>query len=1043
MVKARHILRKTVFREIRTSLARYLAILFIIALGAGFFTGLRACKPSMLETGDRYIREQNLYDFRLLSTLGFTVEDAEAFAAADGVLSARGAVFRDFLSQWENGSSIVLRAHSLTDGVNRPRLVSGRLPERPDECLADAYVFGEESIGTVFPVSDGNSEETRAMFACDGYRVVGTCTSPYYLNFERGTTSLGTGKLTGFLYIPEEGFSFDVYSEIFVDADAPGAIYSEAYNSAAEALTPALTALVQERAALRYDDIVSEARQALAEATGEYEENLAAYQQERFDAETALDDALSTLYVAEDEIARREEQLDSTEYTLTLSRQQLQAGFAQISDSEAELEARETETYAQLEEQQEELELSLARLEASLERLAEQELTGSPQEEELLELKAQVLAGLEQLLLSREEAEAGFAQAREELQTRRAQLNASLSRVNAGLEEIETGRAALAEAREELAQGWHSYTQAAADAQLEFTKAENELDRARKELDDAQAEIDSLESPETYVLGRSSNIGYVCFENDSGIVQGISTVFPLFFFLVAALVCITTMTRMVDEQRTQIGILKALGYSRPAIMSKFLVYSGSAALLGCALGITAGTLVFPEAIWQAYSIMYGFAALTLTFDLPLAAVSTAAYLVCTLGVTYLACRQELTVVPAELIRPKAPKAGKRILLERWTGLWRRLKFLQKVSIRNIVRYKKRMFMMIFGIGGCTALLLTGFGISDSIKHLADYQFDEISLYDCAVTFSSPMGPTARESFLSKYDSLLSDCLFLHESSVDVSAGSGVKSANLVVSETDIAGFVDLHSGETPLSWPGLNEAVINRKLADELGVQAGDTITLRDEDMNAYTLQVSGIFDNYVFNYVYLSAETAVSQTGSAPAVRSAYLRLREGQDPHRAAAELADSARVSSVSLTADTRGRIMTMMSSMDYIVLLVTCCAGALALIVLYNLTNINITERLREIATIKVLGFFPAESAAYVFRENLVLTGLGALLGLGAGVALHRFVMSRIRIDLIYFQPRIAPLSYVYALALTFLFAVLVDLIMLRRLARINMAEALLG
>ena len=1039
MVKRKHTFRKTVFREIKGSLGRYLAILFIVALGAGFFTGLKTCKPSMLETAEKYTTEQNLFDYRLLSTLGFTQEDVDAFSLLDGVNNACGSYFSDVLCESSDGTEIVLKAHSITDGVNIPRLEAGRLPESPDECLLDGFYFGEKMLGTVLHISDSNSSETKELLPCRDYTVVGLCMSPYYINFERGTTALGTGQVAGYVYIPEEGFSSEVYMEIFLDVDAPGYIYSDEYNDSIESYRDRLTSVTEERSILRYESIISDAQETLDDARSEYEDGRSRYYQEKYDAEKALDEALSDLYAAEDEIERSEETLRSSEYTLNSNRAKVQSGYEQLDEAEAELDTQQTAAYESFDAQLAELEAALAQVDASLEQISGLGLT--EQESQLTAQREQILAGLRQLSEARAEAEAQFTEARAQLDSQRAELDYSSALISNGIHEISRGREELENARAELDQGWLDYTKAKDDAQEEFAKAEQELSDAKKEIDDAQEELDSLETPVTFVLDRGSNVGYVCFESDSGIVEGISTVFPLFFFLVAALVCITTMTRMVDEQRTQIGVLKALGYSSRKIMSKYLIYSGSASLIGSVLGISVGSVVFPKVIWMAYSIMYGFSDLVLAFRPVTAIASTGFFLLGAVGATWLSCRSELIVSAADLIRPKAPKSGKRIFLERIEWLWGRLKFLQKVSIRNIFRYKKRMFMMMLGIGGCTALLLTGFGISDSIKHLADHQYDEISIYDGSVTFSSPIKNSEQDKFTADHSDIIESALFLHEGTVDAIANGRTKSTNLVVSDTDVSGFIDLHSGSEHIEWPGLNEAVINNKLAQSLDLNVGDTITLRDDDMNAYTLIISGIFDNYVYNYVYISSETASAQTGSVPEFRSAYLLLDENVDAHEAAAEISGSNNVSSVSLTVDIRERIIKMMSSLDYIVLLITFCAGALAFIVLYNLTNINITERLREIATIKVLGFYPWESASYVFRENLVLTAFGAVIGLIGGVGLHRFVMLQIKIDLMYFHPRIEPISYIYSLILTLIFAVIVDVFMFFKLKKINMAEAL--
>ena len=564
----------------------------------------------------------------------------------------------------------------------------------------------------------------------------------------------------------------------------------------------------------------------------------------------------------------------------------------------------------------------------------------------------------------------------------------------------------------------------------------------QQKVDEAREKLGELEKPSTYVLDRTANIGCATLDNDMGIVRGVSRVFPLFFFLVAALVCVTTMTRMVDEQRTQNGVLKALGYGSGAIVGQYLFYAGSASLLGCIAGFLLGSRFLPIALWQVYRIMYAIdRPVAFVLDWGLFSGCTALFLLCALGATYLVCRRDLKESAAELIRPKSPPAGKRILLERVKFLWKRVKFLHKVSIRNILRYKKRMVMMILGVGGCTALLLTGFGIRDSIQHILDSQYDEIETSDCSVSFMKALSDADRADFLSAHADEVSDAVFLHVSAMDLTAGGKTLSVNAAVFEAEPQGFIDLHRGKARIPWPEPGETVIDYRLAMDCGLKTGDVITLRDPEFREVTLTVSGIFDNYIYDYAFIRADTFRAQWGASPEVKTAYLKLAEGADRHAAAASVVGDGNVAAVNVLADMRERVGSMLKSMNYVVLIVLVCAGALAFIVLYNLTNISIGERRREIATLKVLGFYPGESAAYVFRENMVLTGISALAGLPMGYALLWYVMRQIRIGSFYFGCRAAPLSYVLAVALTFLFAAAVAFLLYFKLEKIDMADSL--
>lgn len=552
-------------------------------------------------------------------------------------------------------------------------------------------------------------------------------------------------------------------------------------------------------------------------------------------------------------------------------------------------------------------------------------------------------------------------------------------------------------------------------------------------------------APEGYVayfLGRDTNVGYACFESDATIVRGIARVFPIFFFMVAALICMTTMTRMIEEQRTRIGTLKALGYGRAAILGQYALYAGGAALLGCLGGFFLGTFIMPRVIWLGYNIMYGFTdSVVYVFKPLLFVISLAASLLCSVGTTLLCCADALRAVPAALMRPHTPKSGRRILLERIAPLWNHLSFLRKVSLRNIFRYKKRMVMMIVGIGGCTALMITGLGIGDSIKGLMHYQYDEIMLYDGSVSFSSSMDDSAQAAFAADTAGILQRVCFLSETAAQAERDGARKQVKLIAADrAELGDFIDFHSGKAALDYPGAGEALISRSLSDALGLFEGDALPLRVGDTQTVSLRICGVFDNYVYNYAFVQPDT-LHAAGIDTPIRGAYFTVVDRITPYEAAAQLSGYSGVAGVSLNEEIRTRVDSMMRSLDYIVAMVILCAAALAFIVLFNLTNINITERVREIATVKVLGFTRAETAAYVFRENIVLTAAGALVGLPFGRLLHRFVMSQIKIDMIYFASRVQVSSYLLALGLTFLFAVIVDLCMRPRLNRINMAESL--
>ena len=648
----------------------------------------------------------------------------------------------------------------------------------------------------------------------------------------------------------------------------------------------------------------------------------------------------------------------------------------------------------------------------------------------------QIQAGYQAL----ENREQQLADAEAQLTAAEVEMWANETKLNDAYDALMVNWGLFHEGEAELAEGWEEYEDAKAEAEQELADAEAELKDAKEELDEARADIDAMEKADVYVLDRNSNVGYVNLDSSSDIVSGVSRVFPVFFLLVASLVCITTMTRMIEEERTQIGTLKALGYSNRSIIGKYLFYSGSGALLGCSVGIWAGSTIFPQIIWEAYCIMlYIQPKMVLTIDWPLCIAVVLMYTGVMLLVTWYVCRRTLEEEPAELIRPKAPSSGKKILLE-YLPFWSKISFLDKVTIRNIFRYRQRLAMMLMGIGGCTALLLTGFGLRDSIVNVANYQFEEVTLYDMAVYFREENTPGQ----LADFSEAVQDCegsLLYHQSSVELDFGNKVKELYMISSGKELTDFIDLHSSNQPVSMPDIGEVVLSSGVAENMKIDVGDTVILRNGDLQTLELTVSGIYDNHVDNYAIVLPETIQQQWGTLPEQQMAFVKVSPDQEVHIISAAVSSLDNVMNVSVSEDLSDMVQGMMDALDLVVGVVVFCAGLLAIIVLYNLTNINITERIREIATIKVLGFNASETAAYVFKENMALTVIGSLLGLAFGRLLLLFVMSQIKIDFVWFKAIANPISYVWALSLTLLSAVVVDFIFYFRLEKINMAEAL--
>ena len=1220
----KNVMGKNLRQSILKSFGRYLAIVMIIALGAAMFVGLRMTKTDMVQTGQVFTDEQNMFDLRFLSSYGWTDDQLEEARQILGLADVEAAVYQDVIVRiGTSEEDMVYRFYSLPDTVNRVELRGGRMPQAPNECLADGFYSDDSILGTEVRLSQTNEDAAFDALAYDTYTVVGYVATPLHMDLNRGSTSVGNGSLESYFYIPAEGFTLDYYTEINVTIPGDHRVYSTAYNDTLDAMTADLEPKVQAIADRWFKELIDEAEAEYADGYQQYLDGVAELEEGKLEAQQELSDAYDQLKDAEAEIADNEKlladgekqiadgwkelkkgeaeledgkrqlakakkdayaELDAAEAELDKNAAQVADGIAQVKDGLAQIDdglVRINDGIAQLEEALPQLEDGIAQLEPILQALtplmdtarqmleelkampdaseemiaaleemvalfpqiegtartildgliasgqldeetiamAEEFLARLPELEEaarealetlkedpsqaqamiaeieaalaelegmlaqytaqLAELKAmyaeysaqlqelyvtrdeltkqrqdlvktlaeledaqaQIEDGYAQLAKGRAQADREFALAEAEIAEGKRQLRESKELLTEKEKELADGRQQLEDGKVELADGWTEYEKGKLEAEQKIADGEAELADAAEELAKARQEIDDLEAPETYVLDRNTNVGYATLDSNSDIVAGVSRVFPVFFLLIAALVCITTMTRMVNEERTQIGTLKALGYSNAAIISKYLIYAGSGAILGCGLGVIAGSIVFPKIIWQAYCIMlYIEPEVQLCFDWGLCAVVVASYTAVVLGVTWYCCNSALKEVPAELIRPKAPTSGKKIFLE-YLPFWEKFSFLNKVALRNIFRYRQRLLMMLIGIGGCTALLVTGFGLRDSIYNIVGFQYDEITVYDMEVYFSEGQTEEEQQRFLDAAADRTENVMFYHQESVELDHGNQIREITMIAAGDELYEFIDFRLKGDPVYLPEAGEAILSVGVAEAMGVKAGDEILLRNADMQELRVTVSAIYENYVFNFVIVRPETITQQWGEVPEMQMAFVRVGEDRDIYEVGAYLTEQEGVMNVAISQDTATMVGSMMEAMDMLVIVVVFCAALLAVIVLYNLINININERMREIATIKVLGFHSGETASYIFKENIILAVVGSLAGLYLGWWLLVFVMSQVKIDTVWFQPRVTFGSLAISVVLTMLSTFLVQFIFTFKLEKINMAEAL--
>ena len=1176
-------LYKDIWREIRRTKNRFLSIFAIVALGTGFFAGIKSTCPDMLLTADQYFAVQQLMDVKILSTYGFDEKDVAAVRESGQAHGFYAGYSADLFLKTAGQPDVIAKVYSLPrqregkDFLNQPVLLEGRMPEAPGECLVENnmpmdYAF---SLGQTVTLASGDPEEPVSdRLDRDTYTVVGIARSPLYLNFERGSASIGNGAADCFVLIPEENFNLEVYTDLYLTLEGAQGLsaFSQEYKDLVKEQMDSLEELADRREDERFQEILEEAYGELNDAKEELRDGEETQRRELADAQAELEDAWQKILdgrteledgrrefeeeiaEAQEEIAKAEEELadgeseylagyreyrenrpdaiqelidgheqikqaevdirnntytlEQTEQTLIAARTQLEMGKGELAQKEEELQAAQTlvsgalgaatgqippealtpELVAQLSAGLWELDENLgllfdeamagnqeasaqlvplllgqqqalleagAALEQAKQTLAQQEQELIAGEKALADGKVQLSQGVLALEKAKRDWEDGkeeLLEAQKELSRARKRLDRGYKALDEAVAELEEEKAKglqeLADAEQELLDGEREYNDGVAEYWQAKRDSDAELADARQKIADAEKEIAGLKAPEWYVFDRSVNPGYSSYEDDAQRVDAIAKVFPVFFLLVAALVCLTTMTRMVEEQRTQIGTLKALGYSEGAIMLKFLVYAAAASLLGSALGLGVGFQLFPRVIYAAYGISYVTPPLIAPFRADYAVWVTLAALACTLSAAFFACRQELRSQPSQLMRPKAPKSGKRVLLERIPPLWDRLSFLQKVTVRNLFRYKKRIVMTVLGISGCTALMLTGFGLKESISTIVLKQFDDIFTYDALVVVDDT---SSREELLAVEESLgespqILGWMPVRQQTMDAGGEGRWQQVYLFVPQSveEMGEYVSLRTRgeETPV--PLTDEgAVITEKFAKLAGLSVGDGLSLRDSDNQMVEVPVTGITENYAMHYVYLSPRAYERLYGGPPVYNAYTLQLaqldKEGKN--QLSTQLTAWDPVLAVSYSQDSKDNFSDVISSLNYVVLVLIFCSGALAFVVLYNLTNINITERIREIATIKVLGFYDQEVSAYVYRENLILTVLGALAGLGLGILLHGFVIQTAEIDTVMFGRVISLPSYLLSFALTMAFAALVNFLMYFKLKTISMVESL--
>lgn len=1071
---------KDTLREIKKSPGRFFSILMIVAIGVAFFAGVKASIPDMKHTADKYFDEYHMMDLRVVSTFGLTEDDVAAIQKIDGIEGVFATYTKDVIT-YVDTEQYVVKVHALpentdennADYINRVEIVEGRLPQKSGECvIQETQMFKlPMNIGEKLTLESGTKEKLSDSLKTSEYTIVGKVKTPYYLSNQIGSSAIGSGKIDFYMMIPQHEFISDIYTEVnlTVNGARDYNAYDDEYFEHIDHVKRAIENIASERSEIRFEQIKKEAEKQLAKHQKEYEAGKQKYEKEIKTGEAKLDAAKTELILGKASLAATRDryadqfasyriqieegkkQLEILKQTYESSKKTFAATKQELLKQLDQLELQIKDLYQQITDNEEQIkeceeQLKNPNLTDLERRLLEEKLSAYKQSKQIAEASLPYLEPAKQALAYQiEQGEAGLKQTAVMIETQEKQLAAKQQELTDG-EARANEEFALGEQR--LAQGENEYNEGKIQLETAEISGQAELDKGKEQLEKAQKDLEEMAEPQWYALDRHSHYSYMDYGSVADRMDGIAKVFPLFFFLVAALVCLTTMTRMVDEQRGNIGTLKALGYGKNAIALKFILYALIASVFGSVLGCCLGMTIFPTVIFNAWNLMYTLPPISFAAQPKLAVGASLIVTMITVAATFAAVYKELMETPALLMRPKAPKAGKKILIERITPLWKRLSFIQKVTARNLFRYKKRFLMTVIGISGCSALLVAGFGIQDSISTVVNKQYGEILKYDVSLQLKEDINDVEQKELLKQLqdDSRITAVmgLSMENASVDI---DGEENAVTIISPNDteaLPQFISLHArgseDELPLNSDGV---LISEKLSMNSNAKSGDTLEIDAGDGIKRQVKVIGIVENYVGHYMYMAPSYYKEVFHIRPYDNAFVLRMKQpgGSDEQTLGNDLMKQENITSITFYSGLAESFSDTIASLSFVVIVLVVAAGLLAFIVLYNLTNVNISERLREIATIKVLGFYDLEVAQYVYRENILLTMIGGLCGLGLGIGLHQLIMNLAEMENVMFGRNIDASSFLISFGITMLFGMVVNMVMYRKLKKIPMVESL--
>ncbi len=1050
---------------------RFFSILVMAFLGVGFFAGLVATSPDMLASLDKYARQNKMQDINIISTLGLTDDDIEALNKLEQIDGAYGIKTKDSITKIDEKEKIC-KVIEYNENINLPSLINGNMPQNNDECLLDEGYVGVQNpndfIGkTIVLENEDKDEDENPIFTKKEFKIVGIVESPLYISNERGNTYIGSGNISYFIYVKDGVINTNYYTEIGVKVSNANNVVtnSDDYISIIENAKQEVENIKEQRQDARYNELVNKAQGKLNDATQEYNDQKQKVENELNEADTKIKNAKQQIATSEAKLQKSEKELSSKE-------QSTKKQFVEAEDKIEEAKKQIQTKSEQLQNAKQELEKNTKQSQEAISKL-DDAITTCKNSIQQLNTKKQVLIQANQdttkidaIILETQNKQKQLESSKNDIETKlntaKTQITNGETEINKANQEIQNNEQTLKQnkskaerqiksAKQEIQKGKEQIKTAKSEIleneqKLETSRKEanEKLEEAKTKLNDAKDEISKIEKAKWYIQDRKDNTGYTNIFDAIKTMSNISKMFPLIFYLVAVLISLTSMTRMIEEERIEIGTLKSLGYTNLQIISKYVLYAFLACVIGGVLGMTVGFYLLPNIVWILYSMIYTIPKFYATYQIGIGMLGILIAFICIGGATIIVTVKELKQMPAVLMRPKPPKNGKRIFLERIKFIWKKLNFSKKVTMRNIFRYKKRAVMTIVGIAGCTGLMLTGFGIKDSVIGIPDSQFGGVFKYDSSVMLQNTEGLEDLKNYINSNENI--------ESYVEIDGATGkLKNENANFDVTmfipndkenfkNAINLIDTKTNENvELSDNGI---IITDKVAEFLKIGAGDNVTLVSSDDIEYNFKVDYVVKNYVSHYVYMSKQFYETNIKTYK-TNMIYINNKDITDEQKSkmSEEILNIKGVSSVNMISDMMKMVSDMLNTMNYVVVILIVASALLAFVVLYNLANINIAERQREIATLKVLGFYNKEVDNYINKENIIFTIIGVVLGLVFGTFLTDGISASVEIDKLRFLKNIAPISYVYSAAITILFSLIVNAIIHFILKKIDMIESL--